>query len=69
MLPPCPLPSREPKHRVVLRERVQLDPQTLGPEKQRLGWSWRDFRFTLLDHAYGEWMDLLVERLALERVR
>ncbi len=41
----------------------------LGPEKDSLGWSWRDFRVTLVDHLYGEWMDLRVECLALELVR
>lgn len=37
----------------------------VGSEDRPQSWRWRDYRFTITDHAHDEWMQLAIDRLEL----
>lgn len=42
--------------------------RNVGTEDRPQRWSWRDYRFTIVAHAYDAWMQLAIERLELAPV-
>ena len=39
--------------------------RNVGTEARPQRWSWRDYRFTIVAHAYDAWMQFSIERLEL----
>lgn len=46
-------------------EEPDLKHMNLGDEHHPRPWIWRDFRFTIVEHAFDAWMRVSVERLQL----
>lgn len=42
--------------------------RNVGTDDRPQRWSWRDYRFTIVEHAYDAWMQLSIERLELDPV-
>lgn len=49
-------------------EDPDLKHMNLGDEHHPRPWIWRDFRFTIVEHAFDAWMRVSVERLQLKPV-
>lgn len=48
-------------------EEPRASESSVGSDGGPLGWTWRDYRFVIVEHAYAAWMKLSIERLVLDR--